>query len=185
MDVTYIDWGDNVESVSPKTRSPFRLEVTLYEPLADLAVTAHGHTMAVLEYPSSSTELQGTNKAEYDATYATVVSATPKLVVQFLGASVPTNLEWASTKWVYPGTSTWPTIAPVSFAPELNVGGKYIYGASQGGWKPTQAGYYRITFYVPSGEVNLASGTIVNASTGFTPPAEGKAFAELVPASST
>jgi hypothetical protein len=182
VDVDFIDWGDNVETVSPKLRSPFRLEVTLYEPLADLGASANGYTMRVLEYPSSSNELQGTNNVKYDADYATVVSASPKLVVQFLGASVPTNLEWASDKWVYSGTNTWPSIAPVSFAPELNVGGKYVWGASQGGWKPTQAGYYRITFFAPlAGEVQL-NGMIANASTGFTAPAEGKAVAVLVPA---
>jgi hypothetical protein len=179
VNVSYIDWGDNAETVSPKIRSPFRLEMTLYEPLADLGATAQGYTMAVLEYPSSSNELQGTNQEMYDATYATVVSASPKLVVQFLGASVPDTLEWASDKWVYTGTNTWPSIAPVSFAPELNVGGKYVYGASQGGWKPTQAGYYRITFYAPlAGEVQL-SGMIANASTDFTAPEAGKAQAVL------
>ena len=62
------------------------------------------------------------------------------------------------------------------------MGGKFVYGASQGGWKPDKVGYYRITFYVPSGEVNLALGTIANASTDFVGPAEGtKATPVLVP----
>jgi hypothetical protein len=43
------------------------------------------------------------------------------------------------------------------FAQELNVGGKYIFGASTGGWKPTELGEYRITFYFEQGSVvNLA-----------------------------
>lgn len=174
VDVTYIDWGDNVESVSPKVRSPFRLEMTLYKTL-DVPMT--GYTMAVLEYPSSSTELQGTNTATYEGAYATVISARPKLVVQYLGATVPA-LTWDGTKWVTE-TGT-PTVANVSFAPELNVGGKYIYGASSGGWKPSQAGYYRLTFYVPTGSgVNLALGSIANESLGFAPPTEGVATAVL------
>lgn len=177
-DVTYIDWGDNVESVSPKLRAPFRLETTLYKALAT-PMTAY--SMAVLEYPSSSNELQGTNTTTYEGDYATVVSGKPKLVVQYLGTSVPADLTWDETAWVK-SDATVPSIAPVSFAPELNVGGKYVYGASQGGWKPTSAGYYRITFYVPSGSgVNLALGTIANASTDFTAPTEGKAFAVLEP----
>lgn len=176
--VTYIDWGDNVESVSPKLRAPFRLEMTLYKAL-ETPMTAY--TMAVLEYPSSSNELQGTNQTTYEGYYATVVSSQPKLVVQYLGTSIPTDLTWNGTAWMKSDT-TVPAIVSVSFGPELNVGGKYVYGASQGGWKPTSLGYYRITFYVPSGSgVNLASGTIANASTGFTPPTEGKAFAVLVP----
>jgi hypothetical protein len=177
-DVTYIDWGDNVESVSPKLRAPFRLEMTLYKAL-ETPMTAY--TMATLEYPSSSSELQGTNTTTYDGYYATVVSGSPKLVVQYLGTKVPADLTWNGTAWVK-SDSTIPAIVPVSFGPELNVGGKYVYGASQGGWKPTSLGYYRITFYVPSGSgVNLALGVIANASTGFTPPTEGKAFAVLVP----
>ena len=137
--------------------------------------------MAVLEYPSSSSELHGANTTTYDGYYATVVSASPKLVVQYLGSSVPADLTWNGTAWVK-SDATIPAIVPVSFGSELSVGGKYVYGASQGGWKPTSIGYYCITFYVPSGSgVNLALGTIANESTGFTPPTEGKAFAVLVP----
>lgn len=170
VDVTYIDWGDNVESVQPKVRSPFRLEVTLYKALAEPMT---GYTMAVLEYPSSSNELQGTNTTTYEGTMATVISSSPKLVVQYLGSSVPADMTWQGTQW------SAGTVVPVSFAPELNVGGKYIYGASQGGFKPTQAGYYRITFFIPGGNVNLGAATIVNASGGFTPPSEGVTTAQI------
>ena len=52
-------------------------------------------------------------------------------------------------------------MTPIGFAPELNVAGKYIYGASTGGWKPTVAGVYRVTFYIPTGSgVNLRLATI-------------------------
>lgn len=177
-DVTYIDWGDNIESVYPKVRTPFRLEVTLYKTLAEPMT---GYTMAVLEYPSSSSELQGTNTVTYEGAYATVVSAKPKLVIQYLGAAVPAILTWDGTKWV---TDTGiPTIVPISFAPELNVGGKYVYGASVGGWKPTSQGYYRITFYIPVGSgVNLALATIANAATGFSGPSEGTAATPVLDA---
>ena len=47
------------------------------------------YTMAVLEYPSSSTELQGTNMTTYDNPWATVVSGQPKLVIQYLGDDPP------------------------------------------------------------------------------------------------
>ena len=33
VDVSYIDWGDNMESFSPTQGKPFRLEVTLYKDL--------------------------------------------------------------------------------------------------------------------------------------------------------
>ena len=51
MDVTWVDWGDSIESVSPRVGYPARLEVTLYKALAT-PMTAY--TMAVLENPSSS-----------------------------------------------------------------------------------------------------------------------------------
>ena len=176
VDVTYIDWSDNMESVSPKIRSPFRIEIVLFKSV-DTPMTAY--TMGVLEYPSSSNELQGTNTTTYDSSYATVISGQPKLVIQYLGDEVPDTLTWDGTKWTEAGTPI-----QVGFAPELNVGGKYIFGASQGGWKPASLGYYRITFYVPAGSgVNLALGTIANAATGFTPPGdEAIAVPELDPA---
>lgn len=173
VDVTYIDWSDNMESVNPKIRAPFRIEMVLFKAL-DVPMTAYN--MAVLEYPSSADELQGTNGLTYESNYATVVSSKPLLVVQYLGSAVPEGLTWQGTQW------SSGTVVPVSFAPELNVGGKYVYGASQGGWKPTSLGYYRITFYVPTGSgLNLSLGTIANASTGFTAPTEGVATAVVDP----
>jgi hypothetical protein len=181
-DVTYIDWGDNIESVNPKVRTPFRLEVTLYKALE---IPMSSYTMAVLEFPSSSNELQGTNNIKYDNYYATVISASPELVIQYLGAAVPTLVwdpdedQWYTTNDI--DVIVYPPVIPVSFAPELNVGGKYIFGASEGGWKPTQTGYYRITFYVPTGSgVNLTTAIIANASTGFSDSGEGTAAMPLI-----
>ena len=164
VDVSYVDWGDSVESTSPRVGYPFRLEVVLYR---TLATPMTGYTMAVLENPSSSTELQGTNTTTYPSPYATIASAQPRLVVQHLGATDPASLTWDGTKWVA-GTTT-PRIIPVTFAPELNVGGKYIYGATTGGWRPDVAGRYRITFFVPAGSgIALTSETAIgNFSDGF------------------
>ena len=156
VDVTWVDWGDSIESVSPRVGFPARLEVTLYKALA-APMTAY--TMAVLENPSSSTELQGTNTTTYESSYATVTSGIPRLVVQQLGSLDPATLTWDGTRWV--AGTTVPRVIPVTFAPELNVGGRYIYGATQGGWRPDVAGRYRITFYVPPG-----SGVALTAETG-------------------
>jgi hypothetical protein len=172
-DVTYVDWGDNIESVNPKIRTPFRLEVTLYKALT---TTMTAYTMGLLEYPSSSKELQGTNNTTYENNYATIVSSQPKLVIQYLGSSVP-YLTWDATiyRWTLEDESV-PTNIPVSFAPELNVGGKYIFGASSGGWKPTVVGYYRVTFYIPSSSgISLKYAIVANASNDFSGPTEGTA----------
>jgi hypothetical protein len=63
--------------------------------------------------------------------------------------------------WMSPTTSC--ADVPISFAVELNVGGKLIFGGSQGGWKPTSAGFYRITFYSPvETSMSLATAEIGN-----------------------
>lgn len=176
VDVTYIDWSDNMESVSPKVRAPFRIEMVLFQAL-ETPMTAY--KMAVLEYPSSADELQGANTTTYASQYATVISGKPKLGIQFLGASVPADLSWTGTQWTR-ADETVPTVVPISFAPELNVGGKYIFGASSGGWKPSQAGYYRITFWIPADStMNLTTATIANESSDFGAPTEGVATAVL------
>lgn len=157
--VTFINWGDNIESVNPKLRRPFRLEVTLFKTL-DSPMTAY--TMAELEYPSSSNELQGTNTNTYESNYATVVSNKPEFVVQYLGNEIPTDLTWDVSRWVT-GDGTYPPIVSgFGFAPELNVGGKYIFGASTGGWKPDSVGFYRLTFFIPAGSGIDLSGAVID-----------------------
>lgn len=159
-DVDVIDWGDNIESVDAFVRRPFRLEVVLFDNTLTEAMT--GYTMALLEYPSSPSEVQGTDATTYEGSSATVVSTKPKLVIQALGTASAAELTWNAdlSRWV--GVDGTPLAAsPIGFAPELNVAGKYIFGASTGGWKPTAAGLYRITFYIPAdSKVNLRSAVI-------------------------
>jgi hypothetical protein len=155
--VTCVDWGDNIESNNPKLRRPFRLEVVLFKDMG--ATTLKRYTMEELEYPSSANELQGTNTNSFDFQWATVVSSLPDLVVQYLGTTAPTTAPtWDAniSQWKgYP-------VVPVTFAVELNVGGKYIFGASEGGWKPDALGWYRITFYAPqTSDVRLDQGAVV------------------------
>ena len=145
--VTIIDWGDNIESVNAAVNRPFRLEITLFKQLEE---PAKAFTMAELEYPSSADELQGTNNVIYDSYVASIISNEPELVVQYLGIDNPGDLIWDPTTNLWTSTTKLTTI-PVSFAPELNVGGKYIFGASTGGFKPKFTGYYRVTFYIPEG----------------------------------
>lgn len=172
--VNYIDWGDNIESASPMLRRPFRLEVRLF---SYVSPPMDAYTMAELEYPSSANELQGTNTLVYPSDWATVVSNEPKLVLQYLGATVPLGLAWdnAGHEWKA-GDAEFPII-PISFAPELNVGGKYIFGGSEGGWKPDQVGYYRITFYIPElTEINIRPAKVANF-VDFVPPTTPAAIA--------
>lgn len=154
----YIDWGDNAESVNPKLNTPFRLEVTLYDDVSDALM--NGYEMAVLAFPSSSREVQGTNGETYDSNWATVASTSPKLVVQHIEGA--TSLAWNDSLGYWTGVNVDAPETGFGFGPELNVGGKYVYGASQGGWKPDEIGKYRITFYLPSSsQIDFTEGTQV------------------------
>jgi hypothetical protein len=172
--VTYIDWGDNIESVNPKVNRPFRLEVTLYQTLTSPMT---GYTMAVLANPSSPDEVQGTNFATYLSEYATVASQAWAFVVQRCGDTIGDAGTWNGVLW--DGCSTPATVAS---GLELNVAGKTVFGGSQGGWKPTQAGRYRITFHNDSTtQVSLTGALVRNYVIGeFVEPTEGVAFPVVV-----
>jgi hypothetical protein len=161
----YIDWGDNAESVNPKLGRPFRLEVTLYDDVS--AAPMAGYEMAVLAFPSSSKEVQGTSGETYDSDWATVAAAGdtgPKLVVQHIeGAS---DLTWDAEQGLWTGANVDAPETGFGFGPELNVGGKYIFGASQGGWVPDELGQYRITFYLPeSSQIDFGVDPITGGAT--------------------
>lgn len=147
LEVTFIDWGDVIEAVNPVVGRPFRLETTLYVDISDKPMI--GYTMAMLANPSSPNEIQGTNMETYPANWATVASTSPTLIIQFLDAGVdPESPEWNQDLGKWTGEGVLSPLENFSFAPELNVGGKYIYGASSGGWRPMDPGIYRLTFFM-------------------------------------
>ena len=158
LEVTFIDWGDVIESVNPVVGRPFRLETTMYVDISDDPM--NGYTMAMLAFPSSPKEAQGTNGVLYDANWATVVSSSPTLIIQRLMPEALPN--WNSEAGMWTGEGVLAPLANFMFAPELNVGGKYIYGASTGGWRPTIDGTYRLTFFM-RGTTNIS---VVNAVIG-------------------
>ncbi len=158
--VTFIDWGDAIESVDPKINRPYRLELALY---SNQYAPMTAYTMTELAFPSSPQETQGTNTKVYESNYAAVASPMGRLVVQkFNDGAV---LTWNGTSW---DGADRPV--SVTFAQELNVGGRLIYGASTGGWKPTVIGNYRITFYMAEGStVNLTPAIIADKTAPETP----------------
>lgn len=164
VNVTFIDWGDVIESVNPVTGRPFRLETTLYVDVSEGPMT--GYNMELLAYPSSPDETQGTNTVTYDGNWATIASKSPTLIIQYLDdGAVPV---WSVDDGQWIGTGVNAPLANFSFAPELNVGGKYIYGASTGGWRPTVAGTYRLTFFMRGiSNISLAAAVIGNYTGNF------------------
>lgn len=148
VNVSEVDWGDSLETVKHKVRSSVRLELTLYKDISDDPM--EGYKMEVLANASSPDEIQGTDTTTYDALEATIVTDQGNFVVQYFGESVP-DLTWDINNklWTFDGYEDTNRPIIISFAPELNVGGKYIFGASEGAWKPQKAGWYRLTFYTP------------------------------------
>jgi hypothetical protein len=152
-----IDWGDNIESVNPIVGNPFRIEVGLYQKNES---TMLGYKMALLANPSSPDEVQGTDGSVYDSELAAVVSGKADLVIQNITNICTQDLEWSGDSWMLHGVSL--DQDSVMFAAELNVGGKYVYGASQGGWRPLSEGAYRITMYLPDSDISLTNAIIGN-----------------------
>jgi len=160
--VTFVDWGDAIESVDPKINRPYRLELALY---SNQFGPMTAYTMTELAFPSSPQETQGTNTTTYESNYAAVASPMGRLVVQKFDDAESLTWNETSTSWDGAGSPV-----SVTFAQELNVGGRLIYGASTGGWKPTVVGNYRITFYMAEGStVNLKTAIIADKTAPETP----------------
>lgn len=157
--VAFIDWGDAMESVDPKLRRPYRVEFGVYVQLPD---PMSAYTMALLAYPSSPDETQGTNMTRYDCNYATIASPTGTVVIQRYEPG--STLTWNTVEGKWDGA--YDPESGFGFAQELNVGGKYIFGASTGGWKPTIAGEYRITFYLKGSEVSFTGAQVGDYNDG-------------------
>lgn len=144
--------------------------------------------MEMLANPSSPDEVQGagasltsvdltadppvgalTDVNLYDATEATVYTAGPALIIQPLVGTrdqIGTgDLSWNGDVWVdadeLDDVGIEAPIAGITFSSELNVGGKVIFGLSQGGWRPRAVGDYRVTFFVdPDANTQLDHATI-------------------------
>ena len=194
--VDKIDWGDSLESIDMKVGKPVRIELSLYKLLAAPMLA---FSMEILANASSPDEVQGvlspdppptTTALTEESDEATVYSTYGRLVVQKLSVPreniAPDALSWNGTEWTDPNPNDSVSVGsaePLTFTGELNVAGKVIYGLSAGGWKPTQTGDYRITFYFAAGgNVSLASATIapLEAET-IVPAATGGGAAKVVP----
>jgi hypothetical protein len=129
-----------------------------------------GYPMTLLANPSSPDEVQGAGAKQFpisgilpddrvrteELSEATVYTPDLTLVIQMVsGDAQEGDFVWnASTgQWDDADPTDSVTIADpiegLTFGSELNVGGKVIYGLSQGGWAPSEEGIYRITTYLP------------------------------------
>lgn len=184
VEVTTIDWGDNLEAKAWPFGSQIRVETVLYKTLTT-PMTAF--TMQI-EDPTQSglTEVWGTNGVTYDSYEATVYSGTAKLVIQKLlkdreDSTLTTT--WDPTRSAWTGdigtplfeSGVWNAVdGPTAYSAEINVQGKVIYGYNWVTRKTASgAGDYRITFVLDPSSPTVYN-TDFGANTTILPREEGE-----------
>jgi len=148
--VSWVDWGDNLESQTWKTTSKVRVETVLFK---DLTTAMSGYVMSWLEGTGKS-ELWGTNTFKYVSSQATIYSDHARLTIQRIDPNATLSWNPATGEWDgalstdFNGGCWVPIDGPGGYSAEVNVSGKAIYGynwdvrTTSGGI----AGTYRITF---------------------------------------
>lgn len=168
INVDFIDWGDNLESIDWSLTSQVRVEMVLLES------TETSPIQPVTQYAMRHTDSWGADEAHGLQTtlelvdglpvpmygpgdQATVYSPNARFTIQKLNVDAKTDerlnsLEWVpEIGWVEPGGSPVDLVGNPIYnnlaVAEINVKGKIIYGYTWGVRKLNAgAGYYRITF---------------------------------------
>lgn len=180
VDVSTVDWGDNLEAKSWNVGQQVRVETVLYKALSDpeIAAALGGETMTAytMEQTNAPTkgpeEMWGADGTTYESPEATVYSGCAVLTIQRLRISrddpAVSLLKWDSASGQWTGSEL---IAPPLFkggvweggegtggySAEINIKGVTIYGYN---WSTSgiEQGHYRLTFSLdpncPVGELN-------------------------------
>ncbi|HUZ02548.1 MAG TPA: right-handed parallel beta-helix repeat-containing protein [Thermomicrobiaceae bacterium] len=159
VDVSSIDWGDNLEARPWAAGSQVRVETTLYE---TLTTPMNGYNMVVVS-GARSTEMQGTNGSTYESPTATIFSRAARLTIQPITSGDTLFWNPTTTQWTGAGVGA-PLYnmavfqagdGPGQYTGEINVSGKVVYGYN---WKtPAVAGTYRVTFSLDKQGFELAN----------------------------
>lgn len=164
VDASAVDWGDNLESRSWTSNSVIRVETTPFAPVVQRRGLQMWHV-----FGSGTNELWGVRATDAGLAYgylsdaAIVRTNSARLNITKLPgpqpAACPTTnpgpqaqgLTWDGSAWT--GGNTFVLYDNVPFTPELNIGGKYVYGFN---WSlksdvvPTEigkGGWWRLTFH--------------------------------------
>lgn len=157
MNVDWIDWGDNLESVDWTNVSKVRTEVALYEDMPDPVLEysmRHASGWGIDESHGLQTTVN--NDIVYGpGTQATVYSEHARLTIQKITSTSP-DMSWDANAHAWVGDINAPVFSgavweagdgPGYYNAEINVKGKIIYGYT---WDVKTAGegagLYRITF---------------------------------------
>jgi len=178
LNVDWVDWGDNMESVAWKITSKVRTEVTLYEDIDSVTQFSMRHvdSWGIDEVHGLQTTLE--DEPVYAAgTKATVFTPNARFTIQklnFKSSSIdPSRLTWVpETGWTEAASENVDIIndpifnqavseagdGPEFFNAEINVKGKIMFGyiwdvktLSQG------EGYYRLTFSFDEGDAAIGT----------------------------
>lgn len=175
LPVTWVDWGDNLESQDWRSTSKVRVETVLFKDLAEFTLpTMTKYTMQWLS-GSGTTEIWGTNGVTDESTMATIYSEHARLTIQRIDKSGQLIWDAAAGQWSGSGVLStdfnggcWEGVdGPGGYSAEINVSGKAIYGYN---WdvRTTSnaiAGTYRITFSLDATHPEGALFTMIDAST--------------------
>ena len=173
VEVDFIDWGDNLESVSWNTRSQVRTEVVLYK-----LATMQGYQMRhVSGWGTDEVHGVATNLATGEAlttlSDATVYSANARLTIQKFTIDkndIPNyTFAWVDGEgWIDEGGGNYLIKEPIINEPygaEVNVKGKVIYGYT---WNVRNdndgGGVYRVTFSFDNASTSIANAEIIYLS---------------------
>ncbi|REE81799.1 hypothetical protein BX611_1336 [Lutibacter oceani] len=182
INVDFIDWGDNLESVDWYTKSQVRVEVVLLEGLATPVTQfamRHVDSWGADEVHGLQTSLDGTTVMYGLGDQATVYSPNARFTIQKLNVDKNdgrlNSLEWIpEVGWNELGGSLDDLVNDAIFneqaGAEVNVKGKIIYGTT---WNVRSfnegEGYYRLTF---SFDPNTNLNTYFDATTEIIIPEE-------------
>jgi len=138
-----VDWADNMTRQTWTTNSKVRVEVVLFDVLAQPLKGYHMYSLG----GSQLDEVFVTNSTTYDATVATVYSNVARLKIEKLDAQGGTPVLVVYDSPVY---EKYFIDGPVdAYSAEVNMGGKCIYGYN---WNvkdvplTVKSGWYRLTF---------------------------------------
>ena len=177
--VSWVDWGDNLESQDWRTTSKVRVETVLFK---DLVTPMTGYTMVYVSGQGTS-EVWGTDTTTYDSDQATVYSDHARLTIQRIDPNGTLTWDPAYGQWIGTGVLStdfnggcWENVdGPGGYSAEVNVSGKAIYGFN---WdvrnlSNATAGVYRITFSL---DPNHGTGPLLTSLAGaqILPPSEGE-----------
>ena len=173
VDVSTVDWGDNLEAKSWNVGQQIRVETVLFENLANPEISAalggettmDGYEMEQVNPPvKGPEEMWGSNGVTYASPEATVFSACARLTIQRLKISrsdpATSLLQWDAASATWTGSEL--IASPVfkggvweggdgsgGYSAEVNIKGVVIYGYN---WQTAglEQGHYRLTFSLAS-----------------------------------